>query len=195
MSASITLPNNLFGYTNSFNAQTGNISSLSWTGISLNAGQSISYTITGTLGSIPLTGLQLFLMGTVTFSGKESTLVNNSSSIATTIPGLGDLSITASLLPFTGYMLGDTVVYKVTYKNEGGRTVSGVSILSSLASIVNATPTTRNFTALTPGQSGEILVTGNFNTFLSSGQTFVSSFTITGNEIDANTANNTSVVT
>jgi hypothetical protein len=135
------------------------------------------------------------LSGNIGFSGIESSLANNTSSTNTFLPGLADLSISADLLPFTGFTFGDAVVYKVKYKNEGGRTVTGFSILSSLASVVNATPTARSFPVLIPGQTGEILVTGNFNTFLSSGQTFVSSFTITGNTIDANISNNTTVIT
>ena len=179
VNATITLPNNLFGYTNSFSSQTGNISSLSWTGITLAPGQSVSYTITGTLGTIPLTGLQLFLMGSVAFSGKESSLLNNTASVATTIPGLGDLNISASLLPFTGFTAGDAVVYRILYSNEGGRTISGVSILPSLASSVSASLPALTFPALAPGQTGQVFLTGNFNTFLSSGQIFVSSFAIT----------------
>lgn len=124
-------------------------------------------------------------------------MTNNSSSTATSLPGLADLkfSTSSSLLPFTGFAVGDTLVYHILYKNDGGRTVSGVSITSSLASVVTASPTSRNFPTLAPGQTGELWITGNLNTFLTSGQTFVSSFSITGNAVDINMTNNSLTIT
>jgi len=100
--------------------------------------------------------------------------------LTTQLPGLGDLFITKTLLPFSGFTANSPITYVINYGNAGGRTVSGVYILDDFPSdMFNAIGQTgRAIGTLAPGQTGTIILTGTMISTMTGGTPFANTATI-----------------
>ncbi|HCY21464.1 TPA: hypothetical protein DIC40_06550 [Patescibacteria group bacterium] len=87
-------------------------------GIMLAGGEEKTISYTSILNDYPMQGTSISLSGEVSFTGIDLDLTNNKFAITNDLPGLADVYINHIMLPFSGFKMGDTVTYIITYGNS-----------------------------------------------------------------------------
>ena len=140
-------------------------------------------------------------VATITATEPDDHTADNTSSVTIVPQAAADLAIAKSLLPAAGpYVLGQQVTYTVTVTNNGPDAASGVAVAdvlpAALTSIVvtpatgSWVPSTWTIGSLAVGASTTMTVTGSIQATGS----IANAASVTGNEFDPNTANNTAEV-
>ncbi|AHB40888.1 hypothetical protein P148_SR1C00001G0073 [candidate division SR1 bacterium RAAC1_SR1_1] len=165
-------------------------------GIMLAGGEEKTISYTSILNDYPMQGTSISLSGEVSFTGIDLDLTNNKFAITNDLPGLADVYINHIMLPFSGFKMGDTVTYIITYGNSGFASAWNPMVNFALPSSIEATQTEWNLgKSISAGSTGMLVVTGTLRQFLSAGTEFSSQARISTPSAQVTTGNDISLIT
>lgn len=167
---------------------------INWTNFSLNPGQSATLTANVTVRS---SGTYLNTASITSSSVIDTVSSNNTASATTTPNAVSDLSITKTVNNATP-LVGSNVVFSIVVSNNGPSNATGVNVQDLLPSgytFVSFTATSGNYNSTTGiWNIGNMLLnsTRTLTITATARQTgnYLNTATVSGNEIDTNTTNN-----
>ena len=148
-----------------------------------------------TLKEYPISGTSISLSGEILFTGIELDITNNTFFIDYNLPGLSDVYISHTMLPFSGFKVWDTVTYIITYGNSGYTSAWNPMVNIDLPSVLTTDQTEWSlWKSLGAGNSWTLIVTGKLNQFLAAGTEFTSTAYISTDSAQVTTDNDTSII-
>lgn len=166
------------------------------TGITLKWGEEKIISYSSLLNNYPINGTTISLSGEVSFTGIDLDLTNNTFALSENLPGLADVYIHHTMLPFSGFKIWDTVTYIVTYGNSGFASAWNPMINFTLPSSIETPQTEWNLgKSLSAGSSWTIVVTWTLRQFLAAGTEFSSQARISTPSAQTTTGNDISLIT
>lgn len=173
----------------------------------LQAGQSATLVVTGSLKSWIVYNTVFTHQAFVLSSTPQYTWVNDTVTLASTVVGTPDLVVSAQFLSGDWANVGDPVTLVVNYTNNGTVSATGamltVQLLNGLnfsssypmPAAQNGNTLSRNIADLAPGASGiPIMITGTLQAWMQVGDAFSAQASLTSQWVEANYINNTTVV-
>lgn len=165
-------------------------------GISLAGGEEKIVSYTSILSDYPMQGTSISLSGEASFTGIDLDLTNNNFNISENLPGLADVYINHTMLPFSGFKIWDTVTYIITYGNSWFASAWNPMVNFTLPSSIEATQTERNLgKSISAGSNWTIVVTWTLKQFLAAGTEFSSQARISTPSAQVTIGNDISLIT
>ena len=130
-----------------------------------------------------------------TTASPEYTTGNNSATATGIVQLAANIRVTKTLAAFTGYNVGDQVIYTITYGNSGGKPANNVVITDLVPAWINIPVSTFTIGTLPVGSGWTIILTWTFGSLLTSWYTFVNTANISTTSTETVTGNNSATAT
>jgi len=161
----------------------------------LNPGQTMAIAMDAIMTHAYPVGTTFNHTAKVTSASPEYTTGNNSSLATWIVQSSADVWITKTLVPFTGFNIGDKVQYIIAYGNSWGKIASGVVLSDIAPANINIPVTSLMLGTLPAGSGGTFILTWTLTSLLASWYTFVNTANISTTSIESSTGNNSSTAT
>jgi len=151
---------------------------------------------TSLLKSYPIEGTSISLSGNISFTGIDLDPTNNNFEIKQDLPALSDVYIDLKSQPFSGFKIGDEIIYTISYGNSGLESARNPMIKLELPSFVKTDQTERSlWKSISAGAAWNFVVTWSLTENLAVGTQFITKAGIYVDSAQVTTGNDISVLT
>lgn len=165
-------------------------------GITLWSGEQKEINYSSIIRSYPVEWTSISLSGDISFTGIDLDLTNNTFDIKYDLPALSDVYVHLGSLPFSGFRIGDTITYVISYGNSGLASARNPEIRLELPAFVRTDESVRNlWKSMSAGQTWNFLVKGTLTENLAVGTQFTTRARIGVDTAQVTTGNDISVLT
>lgn len=164
--------------------------------ISINWGENYETTYKTILMSYPARWTKITLSGEITLVGIDWNLDNNKFLLEKELPALADVFVKIDSKSFTGFKIGDQIIYTISYGNIGYGSALNPEISLELPDFVRTEKIERNLWKSMPaGQTWEIQIIGSLTENLSVNTSFDTTARIKTDSAQTSTENDISTIT